>query len=59
MLPMPPGLLQDTLTRKVRNNPNITILEDHIAIDLITGESSASLTSAATAPTFSTIAQAR
>lgn len=30
--------VQDTLTRKVRNNPNITILEDHIAIDLITGE---------------------
>lgn len=30
--------VQDTLTRKVRENPNITILEDHIAIDLITGE---------------------
>ena len=30
--------VQDTLTRKVRANPNITILEDHIAIDLITGE---------------------
>lgn len=30
--------VQDTLTRKVRSNPNITILEDHIAIDLITGE---------------------
>ncbi len=30
--------VQDTLTRKVRQHPNITILEDHIAIDLITGE---------------------
>lgn len=30
--------VQDTLTRKVRANPNITILEDHIAIDLITGD---------------------
>ncbi len=30
--------VQDTLTKKVRANPNITILEDHIAIDLITGE---------------------
>jgi L-aspartate oxidase len=30
--------VQDTLTRKVRNHPNITILEDHIAIDLITGD---------------------
>lgn len=30
--------VQDTLTRKVRANPNITVLEDHIAIDLITGE---------------------
>ena len=29
--------VQDTLTKKVRANPNITILEDHIAIDLITG----------------------
>ncbi|NJD24582.1 MAG: L-aspartate oxidase [Betaproteobacteria bacterium] len=29
--------VQETLTRKVRANPNITILEDHIAIDLITG----------------------
>ena len=30
--------VQDTLTRKVRQNPNITVLESHIAIDLITGE---------------------
>ena len=30
--------VQDTLTRKVRENPNITILEHHIAIDLITGD---------------------
>lgn len=30
--------VQDTLTRKVRANPNITVLEDHIAIDLITGD---------------------
>ncbi|UCV30164.1 L-aspartate oxidase [Ferribacterium limneticum] len=30
--------VQDTLTKKVRANPNITILEDHIAIDLITSE---------------------
>lgn len=30
--------VQDTLTKKVRANPNITVLEDHIAIDLITGE---------------------
>lgn len=29
--------VQDTLTRKVRVHPNITILEHHIAIDLITG----------------------
>ena len=30
--------VQDTLTKKVRANPNITVLESHIAIDLITGE---------------------
>lgn len=30
--------VQDTLTRKVRANSNITVLEDHIAIDLITGD---------------------
>jgi len=30
--------VQETLTRRVRANPKITILEDHIAIDLITGE---------------------
>jgi L-aspartate oxidase len=30
--------VQDTLTRKVRQNSNITVLERHIAIDLITGE---------------------
>lgn len=30
--------VQDTLTRKVREHPNITVLEHHIAIDLITGE---------------------
>ncbi len=29
--------VQETLTRKVRAHPNITVLEDHIAIDLITG----------------------
>lgn len=29
--------VQETLTEKVRNSPNITILEHHIAIDLITG----------------------
>lgn len=29
--------VQDTLTKKVRNHPNIKILEHHIAIDLITG----------------------
>jgi len=29
--------VQDTLTRKVRRHPNITVLEQHIAIDLITG----------------------
>jgi L-aspartate oxidase len=30
--------VQDTLTKKVRANPNITVLESHIAIDLLTGE---------------------
>ena len=30
--------VQTTLTQKVRANPNITVLERHIAIDLITGE---------------------
>ncbi len=30
--------VQETLTQSVRNHPNITILEHHIAIDLITGE---------------------
>ncbi len=30
--------VQETLTRKVRAHPNITVLENHIAIDLITGE---------------------
>ena len=30
--------VQDTLTRKVRQHPNITVLEQHIAIDLITGD---------------------
>ncbi|UCV16848.1 L-aspartate oxidase [Quatrionicoccus australiensis] len=30
--------VQDTLTRKVRTTPNITVLENHIAIDLITGD---------------------
>ena len=30
--------VQDTLTKKVRANPNITVLESHIAIDMITGE---------------------
>ena len=30
--------VQETLTQKVRKHPNITILENHIAIDLITGE---------------------
>ncbi|MDR0737346.1 MAG: FAD-dependent oxidoreductase, partial [Zoogloeaceae bacterium] len=30
--------VQDTLTRKVRAHPNITTLEQHIAIDLITGK---------------------
>lgn len=30
--------VQDVLTQKVRQHPNITILEHHIAIDLITGE---------------------
>lgn len=30
--------VQETLTRSVRRNPNITILEHHIAIDLITGD---------------------
>ena len=29
--------VQETLTRKVRNHPNILVLENHIAIDLITG----------------------
>jgi L-aspartate oxidase len=29
--------VQEVLTRKVRNHPNITVLENHIAIDLITG----------------------
>ena len=29
--------VQDTLTPKVRNHPNITVFEHHIAIDLITG----------------------
>ena len=30
--------VQDTLTKKVRANPNITVFESHIAIDLITSE---------------------
>ena len=30
--------VQDILTQKVREHPNITILERHIAIDLITGD---------------------
>jgi len=30
--------VQQTLTKKVRQNPNITVLERHIAIDLITSE---------------------
>jgi L-aspartate oxidase len=30
--------VQDTLTAKVRQTPNITVLEHHIAIDLITGD---------------------
>ncbi|HRE85556.1 MAG: L-aspartate oxidase [Candidatus Accumulibacter sp.] len=30
--------VQTTLTHKVRQHPNITILEQHIAVDLITGE---------------------
>jgi L-aspartate oxidase len=30
--------VQETLTRKVRGEANITVLEHHIAIDLITGE---------------------
>ncbi len=30
--------VQDTLTRKVRQHPKITILENHIAIDLITSD---------------------
>jgi L-aspartate oxidase len=34
--------VQGTLTQQVRNNPNITILEHHIAIDLITGDKLAS-----------------
>jgi L-aspartate oxidase len=29
--------IQETLTQKVRAHPNITIWEDHVAIDLITG----------------------
>lgn len=29
--------VQETLTQKVRANPNITVLEHHIAVDLITG----------------------
>ena len=29
--------VQETLTKKVRQHPNITVLENHIAIDLITG----------------------
>lgn len=29
--------VQQTLTEKVRNHPNITVLEEHIAVDLITG----------------------
>jgi len=28
--------VQETLAQKVRNHPNITLLEDHIAVDLIT-----------------------
>ena len=30
--------VQETLTRKVRATPNITVFESHIAIDLITGD---------------------
>ncbi|WP_153108682.1 L-aspartate oxidase [Propionivibrio limicola] len=30
--------VQETLTRSVRQHPNITVLEHHIAIDLITGD---------------------
>lgn len=30
--------VQETLTRKVRQNSNITVLERHIAIDLLTGD---------------------
>ena len=29
--------VQEVLTQKIRNHPNITVLEHHIAIDLITG----------------------
>ena len=47
MSPMPLALpFQDTLTRKLRNNPDIDP-GDHIAIDLITGKNSASPTNAA------------
>jgi len=31
------GAVQHTLTEKVRSHPNITVLENHIAVDLITG----------------------
>ena len=30
--------VQETLTRKVKENPNITIFENHIAVDIITSE---------------------
>ncbi len=32
--------IEDTLVKNVENNPNITILEDHIAVDLVTFSSS-------------------
>jgi L-aspartate oxidase len=48
--------VQNTLTSKVRQHPNITVLEQHIAIDLITGDKLGLGDGAATAPMCSTTA---
>jgi L-aspartate oxidase len=51
--------VQNTLTSKIRQQPNITVLENHIAIDLITGGKLGLGRSAAMEPTCSTAPAAR